>query len=202
MFNKAISGHGQPRYVSSDNDPLLNYHQWRANLRIFEIEEIKTVPYVPMSHPVVERLIGTIRREFLDQVLFWSSNDLERKLSKFKDYYNHCRTHSAPPSDAPALSAGDNDARKTSLANYCCQSHCRGPFLHTCTYYEYEFAMDRSALGFPSHRQYCRFCDNRREEVFRETPSDWTSSVVLSLDQTGWLFQWQILDITLDRRTI
>ncbi len=130
MFNKAILGHGQPRYVSSDNDPLFNYHQWRANLRIFEIEEIKTVPYVPMSHPIVERLIGTIRREFLDQVLFWSSNDLERKLSKFKDYYNHYRTHSALPRDAPALSAGDNDARKASLANYCWQSHCRGLF-HT-----------------------------------------------------------------------
>ena len=29
--------------------------------------EIKTVPYVPHSHPVVERLIGTVRRECLDR---------------------------------------------------------------------------------------------------------------------------------------
>ena len=130
MFNKAISRQGQPRYVSSDNDPLFNYHQWRANLRILEIEEIKTVPYVPMSHPFVERLIGTIRREFLDQILFWSSNDLERKLSEFKDYYNQHRTHSALPRDAPTLPAGENYARKASLANYCWQMHCRGLF-HT-----------------------------------------------------------------------
>jgi hypothetical protein len=40
------------------------------------------------GHPFVERLIGTIRREFLDQTLFWNAVDLERKLEAFKDYYN------------------------------------------------------------------------------------------------------------------
>ena len=130
MFSRAVSAKPGPKYLSSDNDPLFNYHQWRANLRILDIEEIKTVPYVPMSHPFVERLIGTIRREFLDQVLFWSSNDLERKLSKFKDYYNHHRTHTALSRDAPARQAGEKNARKASLADYYWQSHCRGLF-HT-----------------------------------------------------------------------
>lgn len=55
--------------------------------------EVKTVPYVPLSHPFVERLIGTVRREYLDQVPFWGPLDLERKLSLFKDYYNHERAH-------------------------------------------------------------------------------------------------------------
>src|SRR2546429_5519378 len=36
-------------------------HQWQANLRILEVKEIKTVPYVPLPHPFVERLIGTLR---------------------------------------------------------------------------------------------------------------------------------------------
>ncbi len=44
-----------------------------SNLRILEVTEIKTVPYVPLSHPFVERLIGTIRREYLDHMLFWTS---------------------------------------------------------------------------------------------------------------------------------
>ena len=35
-------------------------------LRVLEIEELKSVPYAPISHPFVERLIATIRREFLD----------------------------------------------------------------------------------------------------------------------------------------
>ncbi len=32
--------------------------KWQANLRVLEVTEIKTVPYVPLSHPFVERLIG------------------------------------------------------------------------------------------------------------------------------------------------
>ncbi|MCP3867572.1 MAG: transposase family protein, partial [Gammaproteobacteria bacterium] len=63
MFNSAISTKGMPKYLSSDNDPLFEYHRWQANLRILEIDEIKSVPYTPTSHPFIERLIGTIRRE-------------------------------------------------------------------------------------------------------------------------------------------
>ena len=33
-----------------------------ANLRVLEATEIKTVPYLPLSHPFVEWLIGTRRR--------------------------------------------------------------------------------------------------------------------------------------------
>ncbi len=66
MFNKAVSTQPTPRYLSSDNDPLFLYQRWQANLRILEIQEIKSVPYLPLSHPFVERLIGTIRRELLD----------------------------------------------------------------------------------------------------------------------------------------
>jgi hypothetical protein len=32
------------------------------------VSEIKSVPHVPLSHPFVERLIGTVRRELLDHV--------------------------------------------------------------------------------------------------------------------------------------
>jgi putative transposase len=41
----------------------------------------------------VEHLIGTIRREFLDHVLFWNARDLERKLTEFRAYYNAARYH-------------------------------------------------------------------------------------------------------------
>jgi hypothetical protein len=60
MFNRAIRWHrSMPKYLSSDHDPLYRFWQWPANLRILEVTEIKTVPYVPLSHPFVERLIGT-----------------------------------------------------------------------------------------------------------------------------------------------
>ena len=51
MFQRAIHGHGLPKYLSSDHDPLYRFHQWQANLRLLEVTEIKTVPYVPLSHP-------------------------------------------------------------------------------------------------------------------------------------------------------
>ena len=84
--------------------PFIGFGKWQANLRILEVTEIKTVPYVPLSHPFVERLIGTLRRECLDRTLFWTTADLESKLLDFKTYFNHHRTHSArvgrPPDDA------------------------------------------------------------------------------------------------------
>ena len=88
MFNQAIAKKTLPRRLSTDHDPLFRFHRWLANLRILEVEEIKSVPYAPMSHPFIERLIGNIRRELLDRTFFWNSIDLDRKLKDFQNYYN------------------------------------------------------------------------------------------------------------------
>jgi putative transposase len=80
MFTTAIAGRGVPTYLSSDHHPVCQSHRWKATLRGLGVKAIKMIPYVPVSHPFVERLIGTIRWEYLDQVLFWSALDLERKL--------------------------------------------------------------------------------------------------------------------------
>jgi hypothetical protein len=79
--------------LSTDHDPLFRFHRWRANLRILDIEELKSVPFVPRSHPFVERLIGTFRREYLDQIFFWNALNLHRKLDRFATYYNEQRLH-------------------------------------------------------------------------------------------------------------
>ena len=84
MFNIAISTQIAPRYLSSDNDPLFQYHRWRANLRIIDVVEIKSIPYSPLSHPFIERMIGTIRREYLDHFFFWNTQDLEPKLGDLR----------------------------------------------------------------------------------------------------------------------
>jgi transposase InsO family protein len=44
MLQRAIRRNILPKYLSSDHDPLYRSHQWKANLRILEITEIKTVP--------------------------------------------------------------------------------------------------------------------------------------------------------------
>ena len=128
MFNTAISTKGVPKYLSSDNDPLFLYHRWKANLRILDVDEIKTVPYTPLSHPFVERLIGTIRREYLDHTFFWNTQDLERKLDTFMQYYNQYRVHQSLDGDAPDEVSGDHQPLHTKLGSYSWVSHCNGLF--------------------------------------------------------------------------
>jgi transposase InsO family protein len=82
VLDAAIHGQGVLRHLSTDHDPLCESHRWTANRRILEIDEMKSVPHVPLSHPFVER--RTMRRECLDQVLFWNVRDLARKRGEFQ----------------------------------------------------------------------------------------------------------------------
>jgi putative transposase len=61
IFNCATAGQPKPKYLRTDHDPLFRFHRWLANLRVLEVEEIKSVPYAPVSRPFVERLIGTFQ---------------------------------------------------------------------------------------------------------------------------------------------
>jgi hypothetical protein len=83
---------------------------------------------VPMSHPFVESLIGTIRREYLDHVPFWDAKDLERQLFCFQDYYNRERAHQGIGGLIPTPARGDVAGNIASLDDYCWKSCCRGPF--------------------------------------------------------------------------
>ena len=83
MFNRAIRGQAPSKYVSSDHDPLYRFQQRQANLRVLDVTEIETVPYVRLSHPFIERLIGTIRRGCRDRTLFWTALDLQAKAPRF-----------------------------------------------------------------------------------------------------------------------
>lgn len=122
MFNRLISQKQLPKYLSSDNDPLFQFHRWRSNLRVLDIEEIKSVPYTPISHPYVERLIGTIRREYLDRLFFWDERDLENKLILFQNYYNECRAHSSLHGELP-ITRETEDKNMISLSQYGWKSH-------------------------------------------------------------------------------
>jgi putative transposase len=96
MFNRATAGQPKPKRVSTDHDPLFRFHRWLATLRVLEIDEIKSIPYVPVSHPFVERLIGTIRREYLDCMFFWNAVDLPRKFGRFPNLLQRRSMPSVP----------------------------------------------------------------------------------------------------------
>ena len=127
MFNRAIAGERLPKHLSTDHDPLFRFHRWLANLRVLEIDEIKSVPYAPLSHPFVERLIGTIRREYLDRMFFWNAGDLTRKLVKFKILQRRSRSSRARRRH-PAQRAGAPSPAPAALDHYACRQHCRGLF--------------------------------------------------------------------------
>src|SRR5208337_4748991 len=130
MFNRVIAKQTPPKYLSSDNDPLFRFHRWRANLRILEVDEIKTLPCTPSSHPFVERLIGTVRREYLDRILFWNRSDLEGKLETYKAYYNQHRCHTGLAGATPAERNGVPPPPIANLQSYSWRQHCSGLF-HT-----------------------------------------------------------------------
>jgi len=112
--------------VGTDYDPLFRFRRWLANLRIRKIEEIKLVPYAPVSHAFAERAIGTIRRELLDRAFFWNATDLERKLADFRAHFNARRVHRGLAGAAPTVSAGDSSVDRPSLENFGWKTHCRG----------------------------------------------------------------------------
>ena len=73
----------------------------------------------------VKRLVGTMRREFLDHVLFWNAHDLERKLADLEVYYNTARSHASLEGHTP-LTFADRHTTRTELNNVRWVSHCRG----------------------------------------------------------------------------
>jgi hypothetical protein len=125
MFQRAIRGNSLQRYLSSDHDPLYRFHQWQDNLGGLELTEIKTVPYVPLSHPFVERLIGTVRREYLDRTLFWSTADLETELFDFNVTITATGTHAGLEGRVPEPSLDEYES-PIGLDSYRWRRHFRG----------------------------------------------------------------------------
>ena len=79
-----------------------------------------------VRNSTIERLIGTLRREFLDHVIFWNANDLERKLEGFRQYYNAHRVHTALHGDTPSKTTGETNSRRAQLNQFRWKSHCCG----------------------------------------------------------------------------
>lgn len=44
MFHRAVTAQPLPQYLSTDHDPLFRFHRWLTNLRVLDIEDIKSVP--------------------------------------------------------------------------------------------------------------------------------------------------------------
>ncbi|NIB40704.1 transposase [Pseudomaricurvus alkylphenolicus] len=96
--------------------------------RRIDIEEVKAVPFVPTSHPFIERAIGTVRREFLDHTLFWNARDLSRKLKQYNRYFNEVRGHLSLNGVTPLQKSEKIQIPEKDIRNYEWVTHCNGLF--------------------------------------------------------------------------
>ena len=90
-----------PQYLIRDRDRIYGTGFTRR-LRAMGIRDKPIAPASPWQNGCAERLIGTLRRECLDQILISGEAHLRRVLSAYAAYYNQARTHLALHKDAPS----------------------------------------------------------------------------------------------------
>lgn len=61
--------------------------------RAGDVRIIKTPPQAPRANAICERLVGTLRREVLDQVLIFNEKHLSKILTEYAQHYNDHRPH-------------------------------------------------------------------------------------------------------------
>ncbi len=89
-----------PKYLLRDGDGIYG-ERVRRRIDSLGIDEVVTAPASPWQNAYVERVIGTLRREFLDHVIILNERHLKRLLSSYLDYYHTWRTHRSLDQDAP-----------------------------------------------------------------------------------------------------
>jgi transposase InsO family protein len=89
-----------PRYLLRDRDSIYGA-AFQDRVGHIDIEEVKIAPQSPWQNPYCERVIGSIRRDALDQVIVLNERHPRRVLRTYVDYYHHWRTHLALEMDAP-----------------------------------------------------------------------------------------------------
>ena len=89
-----------PRWLLRDRDAIYGDF-FRRRVAGMGIGEVITSPQSPWQNPLVERLIGSIRRECLDHVIVLNERHLRRTLAQYASYYHRARTHLSLAKDAP-----------------------------------------------------------------------------------------------------
>ena len=91
-----------PRYLTRDRDGIYG-ETFRRRVRSLGIEEVVTAPRSPWQNPYAERLIGSVRRECLDNIIVLHEQHLRRVLRTYFDFYHRWRVHQSLEMDAPAF---------------------------------------------------------------------------------------------------
>ena len=100
QITEAFPWDGAPGYMIRDRDRIYGTVVTRR-LRAMGIRDKPIAPASPWQNGVVERLIGSIRRECVDHIIVLGEAHLRRILKSYARYYNETRTHLALDKDAP-----------------------------------------------------------------------------------------------------
>ena len=100
QFREAFPYGTAPQYLIFDRDGLFNGSVLDF-LGALEITPVRTAPRSPWQNGVVERWIGSVRRELLDHVVVFHERHLHRLLSEYVAYYLKDRPHLALEKNAP-----------------------------------------------------------------------------------------------------
>jgi transposase InsO family protein len=100
QITEAFPWDAAPKYLIRDNDRAFGA-VFKARVRAMGIRDRPTSFRSPWQNGLVERLIGSARRECTDHVIVFNEEHLQRILSKYASYYNEVRTHLSLGKDAP-----------------------------------------------------------------------------------------------------
>jgi len=95
-----LSVHELTSYLLRDRDAIFG-QDLRKQLPDMGIEEVLSTPRSPWQRAYIERVIGSIRRECLDQVIVFNEGSLRRILASYFDHYHRSRTHLSLGKDSP-----------------------------------------------------------------------------------------------------
>ena len=82
----------KPRHLLRDRDAVYG-RECRQRARRIGIDAIATPVRSPRANAIVERVIGTLRRECLDHLIVLDEQHLRSVLAEFVGYYNRERSH-------------------------------------------------------------------------------------------------------------
>jgi len=89
-----------PKFLIRDRDTKFG-NLFKDCVVSFGIRDIVTTYRSPWQNGYCERVIGSIRREFLDHVIIFNENHLRMLLKEYFLYYNTQRTHLGLGKDSP-----------------------------------------------------------------------------------------------------
>lgn len=89
-----------PKYLLRDRDSIYG-SSFERRVEGMGITQKRIAPRSPWQSPYVERLIGSIRRECLDQMMVFHERQLYQTLKSYLEYYHHLRPHRSLDHESP-----------------------------------------------------------------------------------------------------